>query len=187
LTEQVSESVYVDVFGIVDPEPVVGRLRSIAIGWSEVPDELYVNGARVTPQEVAGKILQVFGKVRVFARRNDRFAYSELGIVPGGQPEQVLLTYRELAPEPLTSSRLRDLRRRRDWFEILLGTATPALKHRAGVPVRAPYEALQRLGLGNLIDPGIGNIPPEDKAMLEYWHARSQPLGTWRPFRPSRP
>ena len=85
-----------EVGAVVDEEPVVDRLRTFEIASVRVPDELYVDGVRVQPQEVAGKTLQVVGRVRVLARKGTAFAFSTLPAVGGRQPERLQLDYKPL-------------------------------------------------------------------------------------------
>ncbi len=184
LNDRLSEGVAYEVGAVVDEEPVVDRLRTFEIAWVELPDELYVDGVRVQPQEVAGKTLQVVGRVRVLARKGTAFAFSTLPAVGGRQPERLQLDYKPLVTELPSSSELSEWRRQGEWFKVLLTTATPQLTPRPGAPARALFEAMDRLGVAQLIDPTLAGPSARDRALPQFWRKRAEPLGRWRPSAP---
>lgn len=182
LNELVSEDVSADVLMVAEEQPAIGRMRSVEIRWRETPDELYVNGTRLAADEVVGKTLRLFGKVRVFARRGDRFSFTELGVVPGSGPEVLELSYRPLGRASVEPT---ELKRRRQWFELFLASSTPDLRPRSASGARDLYEALAKMGVGELIDPQLSGLSTRRERFLpNRWRTEAQPLGTWRPYEP---
>jgi hypothetical protein len=176
----VTPNLSVDISSVVEPKPVIGRLRSIKVVWAEKPDELYVEGVKLDPAEVENMTLQAFGPVRIFARREDRFAFEELSAVARSQPQVATLAFHPLSPLP--EERLKQLRRERKWFELFLATASPSFTPRPGVSARYFYEVLDRMRIGRFIDPEAASLDRRtDRALAIRLRSRAEPLGAWRP------
>jgi len=163
---------------LVDPEQALGRLREVRVTWTETPEALYLNGELVSPAQVQGSPLKVYGSLKVFAVRQGRFAFQEMKWVSRA-PDTVQLTYQSPRSD-VSQSEIDALRRDRRWFDLLLATATPDLHPSSPKTGRLFYEALDRLELGRLIDPSSPMLDPKGRRLAEIWRQRAEPLGRWR-------
>ena len=182
LHEVAGDEYFGDPASLVEPEPIAVKLRNVAIQWTEDPSELFIDGVPVRPREIAAKTLRLLTPARIFARKDGRFAYTEVTTAGGNSQTAVLVFVAPLADDS-SREQLAELRRGRQWFKLFLATTTQALQPRSSLTAFEFYQALHNLGVDSEIDasnPGLaehrGGI-----AITRRWSAKAQPLGTWRP------
>jgi hypothetical protein len=139
---------------IVEPESIPTHLCNVRIDWSEVPDELMIDGVRVAPGDVAGKTLRLLAPAHIFARKNGRFASAQ---VAGGGTQHVTLDYAAPDAAEHTRDELRELRGTRHWFTLYLATVSSSGQARSEAAAPFFQAAARQIGA-----------------------ATQQALGTWR-------
>lgn len=170
LRDLAGDEYFGDPSSLVEPEPVVGRLRTVTIAWTEEPEEIWIEGTRVAAGEVAGRRLSLMTPARIVARKGGRFGFAEIGRDAAGVATLELLDPLSAAP---SAQELDAMRRERKWFRLFLATTSPAARPRSPEVAVAFNRALNGLGLGSWIDPT--RSPSARRSWIE-----AQPLGTWR-------
>jgi hypothetical protein len=182
LRDLAGDEYFGDPASLVEPAAVVVKLQNVAIQWTEEPDDLSIDGVGVRPREIAGRTLRLLTRARIFARKDGRFAYTEVAPSRGNSQTAVLTFVTPLAGDR-SRAELDELRRARQWFKLFLATTSPSLQPRSPQTALEFYQALHNLGIGAATDSSNAGLTARRGgiANARRWSAEAQPLGTWRP------